>query len=148
MTRVWDRGQWEWRTAWTPLLHAAIRGSSDKQYRAGVRHFLEWLDFEYRMPLRTPREVDEALCEYGWWVYENYAGRAKWRLNMAVFGVEHYLPLLEKEMKMARRSLRGWSNLRPPISHAPMSWSLACLVAIELTRMGHPGAAVAGNHRN
>ena len=46
------------------------------------------------------------------------------------------MPLLEKELKMARRSLRGWTNLRPPVAHAPMSWSLACLVAIELNRMG------------
>jgi len=133
----------EWGSVWTPLLQAAIRGGTDYNYRLGIKHFLDWIDFEYRAPLRTAREIDEALCEYGWWVYENMGGRGKWRLNMAVFGVEHYLPQLEKQMKLARRSLKGWTNLRPPVSHSPLNFSLVSLIAMELDRMGHPGAAVA-----
>jgi len=132
----------EWSSVWTPLLQAAIRGGTDYNYRLGIKHFLDWLDFEYRAPLRNAREIDEALCEYGWWVYENWGGRGKWRLNMALFGVEHYLPTLEKKLRMARRSLT-WTNLRPPVSHPPITYGLTCLLAAELDRMGHPGAAVA-----
>ena len=51
----------EWGTVWTPLLQAAIVGGTDVNYRAGLKHFLEWLETGYRMPLRTPREVDGAL---------------------------------------------------------------------------------------
>ena len=108
-----------------------------------MRHFLEWIENEYRLPLRTAQEVDEALAEYGWWVYENWGGRGKWRLNMATFGVEHYMPELEKQLHLARRSLQGWSNLRPPLSHSPLNWALACLIASELNTMGHPGMAIA-----
>ena len=73
----------EWSTVWTPLLQAAVRASSGYQYRLGVKHFLEWVEEERRGPLRSIRELDEALVEYGWWVYENWGGRGKWRLNMA-----------------------------------------------------------------
>ena len=43
---------------------------------------------------------------------------------------------------MARRSLKGWSNLHPPKAHPPITYGLACVVAAELSRIGHPGAAV------
>ena len=62
---------------------------------------------------------------------------------MATYGIEHYLPSLEKKMRLARRSLRGWDNKRPPLSHPPLNWSLTTLIAMELGRMGHPGAGVA-----
>ena len=132
-----------WGRAWTPLLQAAIRESSEDQYRRGVGHFIDWLDNVFRCPLRTAEEIDDALCEYGWWVYEHWAGRGKWRLNMALFGVEHYLPALQKKLQLARRSLTGWNNLKPPIAHPPLNWSLTCLIAVEICRMRHRGAAVA-----
>ena len=89
-----------WGRAWTPLLQAAIRESSEVQYRRGVGHFIDWLDNVFRCPLHTAEEIDDALCEYGWWVYENWAGRGKWRLNMALFGVEHFLPSVEKKLHL------------------------------------------------
>jgi hypothetical protein len=136
-------GDEEWSSVWTPLLQAAVRGSSEYQYRLGIKHFIDWLVLEQRDPLRTIREIDDALCEYGWWVYENWAGHGKWRLNMALYGVEHFLPGTEKRLHLARRSLRGWNNLRPPLSHAPLNWALTCLIAAELSQMNHPGAGIA-----
>ncbi len=62
---------------------------------------------------------------------------------MAVFGVEHFLPGLQGEMVLARRSLRGWDNLRPPQSHPPLNMALTSSLAAEMSRMGHPGAGVA-----
>ena len=106
-------------------------------------HFIDWLDNVFRCPLHTAEEIDDALCEYGWWVYEHWAGRGKWRLNMALYGVEHFLPGLQDEMVLARRSLRGWDNLRPPQSHPPLNMALTSLLAAEMNRMGHPGAGVA-----
>ena len=53
-------------------------------------------------------------------------------MNMAVFGVEHYMPELEKQMHLARRSLKGWTNLRPPLSHSRVNWALTCLMAMEV----------------
>ena len=108
---------------WTPLLAAAVGAGSEYNYRQGVKHFLEWVDSERRGPITSAMEMDEALAEYGWWGYENWGGRGKWRLNMATFGVEHYMPELEKKLRLARPSLKGWTNLRPPVSHPPLNYS-------------------------
>ena len=134
----------EWASVWTPLLQAAVRSGTDYNYRLGVKHFLNWLGGEGgACPMNTAMDVDIALCEYAWWVYENWGGHGKWRLNMALFGVEHYLPALQKKLQLGRRSLTGWNNLRPPIAHPPLNWALTCLIAVEVCRMGHPGAAAA-----
>ena len=114
----------EWSTIWTPLLQAAVRGGTDVNHRLGLKHFLEWVEVEHGEPLRTARDVDVALCEYGWWVFENWAGRGKWRLVMAVFGVEHYMPELEKQLRLARRSLQGW--LARSQRGSPSAPALAC----------------------
>ena len=96
----------EWASIWTPLLQAAVRAGTDYNYRLGVKHFLEWVEAEgIGRRLHTAADVDEALCEYAWWVYENWGGRGKWRLNMALFGVEHYLPALQKKLQLARSCL-------------------------------------------
>ena len=92
--------------------------------------------------LMTAEEMDDALCEYGQHCFDVFGGRGKWRLNMAVYGIEHYVPAFQEKLVMARRSLKGWSNLRPPKAHPPITYGLACVVAAELSRMGHPGAAV------
>ena len=63
-----------WSTVWTPLLQAAIVRGTDVNYRLGLKHCLEWVDEEYQRPLLTIRQIDEALCEYAWWVYENWGG--------------------------------------------------------------------------
>ena len=63
----------EWASIWTPLLQAAVRAGTDYNYRLGVKHFLEWVEAEgIGRRLHTAADVDEALCEYAWWVYENW----------------------------------------------------------------------------
>ena len=73
----------EWRSLWTPLLEAAVVPATAYQYTLGVRHFLVWIASEYPFPLRTAPETDEAVAEYGQWVYANHGGRGRWQLVMA-----------------------------------------------------------------
>jgi len=104
---------------------------------------VEWAWEEYGGPLETAEEMDDALVEYGQWVFDVWGGRGKWRLNMALYGIEHLMPGFQGQLVLGRRSLRGWTNLRPPQAHPPITYGLTCVVAAELSRMGHPGAAVA-----
>ena len=62
---------------------------------------------------------------------------------MALYGVEHFMPGFQEKLILARRSMRGWTNLRPPHAHPPITYGLTCVVAAELSRMGHPGAGLA-----
>ena len=138
MTSRWP----EWAAVWTPLLQGAVKASSEGQYRLGVRHFLNWVE-ESQISLLTTRDIDNALAEYGWWVFERFGGRGKWRLHQAVHGVEHFLPATFQKLVLGRRSVKGWNHFRPPKSHPPLTWSLTCLLAVECCHMGHPGMGVA-----
>ena len=88
----------EWASVWTPLLAAGVEGSSEYQYKLGVRAFLEYLEEEYQKPVETAREIDNALAEFGWYTFETMAGRGRNRPNNATFGVEHFMPALKKKM--------------------------------------------------
>ncbi len=63
---------------------------------------------------------------------------------MALYGVEHYLPETVRLLRLARRLLKGWTNLRPPQSHNPISYGLAGLIAIGLSGRGYRGATIGG----
>jgi len=102
---TWRRTPGE--SIWTPLLQASIEQSSEVEYARGVRFFLTWLNEEYQAPVYDAWDLDMALCEYGWWVFETMGGRGKNRLNNAVFGCEYHLPIFHKQLVMARRSLKG-----------------------------------------
>ena len=133
-----------WESCWTPLLQASIQESSEVEYRRGVTFFLKWLREEYCAPVIHAWDLDVALCEYGWWVFESMGGRGRNRLNNAVFGCEYFLPVFSKQLVMARRSLKGWTLLRPPMAHPPINWGLSCLVAHQLSVLKHVGAGVWG----
>ena len=64
-------------------------------------------------------------------------------MNNAIFGCEYYFPVFSKQLVMARRSLSGWTGLRPPQAHPPLHWGIACLIAVQMHNMGHVGAGVA-----
>ena len=107
----------EWASVWTPLMRAAIAASSQVEYDRGVRYFLTWLEFEGRGPLRTIADIDDALCEYAWHVYETVGGRGRSRLHNAIYGIEHYLPRCKGRLVAAYRSERGWRLWHPPSAH-------------------------------
>ena len=77
----------EWASVWTPLMGAAIAASSQVECVRGIRHFLTWLEFEERGPLRTIADIDHAPCEYAWHVYETMGGRGRSRLHNAIYGI-------------------------------------------------------------
>ena len=133
----------EWASVWTPLLQAAVQASSEVEYRRGLKFFLDWLREKNYPPIQTAVQMDEALAEYGWHVFEEMGGRGKSRLHNAIYGVEHFLPRFQGLLKLARRSEVGWRFLRPPKSHSPINWALTCMMGQHLASKGHVGAGVA-----
>ena len=121
---------------------AAIAASSQVEYDRGVRYFLAWLEEERRGPLRTIPDIDDALCEYAWHVYETMGGRGRSRLHNAIYGIEHYLPRCKGRLVGAYRSERGWRMWNPPSSHPPINWQLTCCLGQQVASMGHVGGGV------
>jgi hypothetical protein len=127
---------------WTPLMEAALSAGSEINYRRGVILFVEWAQDEYEEELESFEDLDEALAEYAWHVFESKGGSARWRLENAIYGIEWLLPGCKGRLRFARLSNSGWRKLKPPTSHSPMTWPICVAVALEMQRVGHVGAAV------
>jgi len=129
---------------WNPLLRARVTIATETMYRAGVTRFLLWLQTggAYLGHLYDAQDVDDALTEWAWELYESRGGQGQWVLQCALYGVEYFVPRWKGELKVARAALKGWKFLRPPTSHPPMTWAAAVSVAVELAEDGHPGAGV------
>lgn len=61
----------------------------------------------------------------------------------AVFGVAHLAPHLRQHLPRARQCLKAWDKLREQRSHPPITWELAALLAISMSRQGWHAEAVA-----
>lgn len=61
----------------------------------------------------------------------------------AVFGVAHLAPHLRAHLPRARQCLKAWDKLREQRSHPPITWELAVLLAVSMSRQGWHAEAVA-----
>ena len=61
----------------------------------------------------------------------------------AVFGVAHLAPHLRAHLPRARQCLKAWDKLRVQRSHPPVTWELAVLLAVSMSRQGWHAEAVA-----
>ena len=66
------------------IYEANQSNSKHRQFTGACKkYFLEYLSEEFRHPLRDAWEMDAALCEYGWYVFELMGGRGKSRVDQA-----------------------------------------------------------------
>jgi len=61
----------------------------------------------------------------------------------AVCGVAHLAPHLRSHLPRARQCLKAWDKLRVQRSHPPVTWELAVLLAVSMSRQGWHAEAVA-----
>ena len=116
------------------LIEAAFAPSTVRRYTAAVRAFLEWI-FDNNYQLSSTSEVDELLLEY---LHDFYlAGGSKGAANNVVYGIIMLLPGVRHRIPSSRLALRGWSRLHPPQSYPPLTWELAVVIGVQMTRSGH-----------
>jgi integrase len=88
-----------------------------------------------------PPAVDELLV-----LFLNHAASSGGSYHTgvnAVFGVAHLAPHLRAHLPRARQCLKAWDKLRVQRSHPPITWELAVLLAISMSRHGWHAEAVA-----
>ena len=61
----------------------------------------------------------------------------------AVFGTIHFQPLLKQQLPESRLRLQGWTRSHPAHQRPPLTWSIACLLAVSMAKSGYPFHAVA-----
>ena len=124
------------------VLHTArYSKGTRRQYDDGVRHFLNWVR-STRARTRSSREMDAAFCEFLRWWFDTHDGRSAQTVVCAYYGLRWYIPELKNRMPRSLQLINGWKRHRPSEQHPPLTWPLACAIAIALVRRGLPRYAV------
>jgi integrase len=71
------------------------------------------------------------------------AGRPRSVASNAVYGVLFYRQEARGHMFISTRLLKGWLRITPSVSHPPLTWPLAVLIAATMARRSHIDAAMA-----
>jgi integrase len=112
------------------LLQRAVTPGTFRIYRAAVQAWVEWAVEHGEDPLDED-DLDDCLLEYTQHLYEE--GGSKSAAKNAVCGLGLLLPRLRRMLPKARLAIRGWNNLEPGTSYPPLTWELACLLAVHLS---------------
>ena len=123
------------------LLQAAFQKSTLQRYQPAVAGFSDWLSLQGEDP-DTVEDLDRALVDYFHHLYLLHDGRNRSLAEACKAGVEMYLPAVKKRLHGAQLALRGWRRLRPPVSHPPLTWDLAVLIACDIARTGRARHAI------
>lgn len=120
------------------LLSAALAPRTVATYSAAVRRFLRWVadtnaaafdddDFTYD-------DLDYLLVDFFHDSYDRGFGKTVGAATLN--GVAHFLPAARDRLPDAHMAVRGWNRIQPPVSYPPISWPLACTVALQMFRHG------------
>ena len=90
---------------------------------------------------QRPSAVDDMLVRF--LNYQANSGGSYHTGVRAVFGVAHLAPHLRAHLPRSRQCLKAWDKLRVQRSHPPVTWELAVLLAVSMSRQGWHAEGVA-----
>jgi len=123
------------------LLRQVIKPQTLKLYSKAAAEFINW----YKTTpgaYSSPNHFDVYLSTYLNSLFESGLTHLTHANNM-VFGLMHIVPTLRQQLPIARRCLKGWKKSRATQSWPPMSWELACMLAVQLSSVGWMDEGVA-----
>jgi integrase len=122
------------------LVLASRAKTTQTRYLKGVLSFLQWCVRE-GVRFDTVGCLDELMCDYFHYVLDENLGKTA--AKMCYYGMVMLLPEFRLRLPVSLASLKGFESLFPSVSYPPMSWDLACLVAMNLVAAGCFDCAVA-----
>ncbi len=119
------------------LLVAAYEPGTIGRYASAVQRFLDWLrehGVDFNDSSINFEDLDYLLTEF--LHYARASGMARSIGEHALSGLLRYLPHAKHHLPDAHTALRGWGRLAEARSHPPITYNLACLVAVQMARHG------------
>jgi integrase len=113
------------------LLAASLDPKTQKKYKLAVCEFLQWIR-DNNEDATTPDDFDDLLMDY---IHELYgSGKGKSKATNTVYGIINYLPKLKKKLNGSKLCIKGWNKLHKSKSYPPLTWQLAMVIALQMTR--------------
>jgi integrase len=127
------------QTVWR-LYSGSIAPATQRMYFTAKENFYKFCTAHHHST-QTNDDLDHALSMYMAALYNATGSKAAG--NMALYGVLFYRPSARTHMHISTGVMRGWSRLVPSVSHPPLTWPLAVLIAATMARRLRLDAAMA-----
>jgi integrase len=115
--------------------------STIKRYNKAVEDWGAWCDAMGQEPTNR-KEVDLCVAEYLQEMFVNNDGKGKGKAAHLVKGLVMLRPEWAKKLHRSWRAVKSWHALVPAVSYPPMSWDVACAVAVVMAARGYERHAV------
>jgi integrase len=131
------------------LRAASLAPSTGSAYSAAVSQFITYCSSlpahrHHDPPHRAAAlELDRCVEGYISLLYVRYHGRNRQLAVNTVYGIYVQTPELRGLLKRSEQLLKGWIRLAPPVSHPPLTWPLAVLLAATMAGNGLLDCAIA-----
>jgi integrase len=119
--------------AWT------VTDKTSDRYNKCIDKFLHYIDFN-NDNATTDEEFDDLLLDFIHELYESGASRSQ--AANTLYGINLLLPQLKGKLVRSQQAIRGWNKRAVSISYPPLTWELATVISIQLTRQGNYRAGV------
>jgi len=115
------------------LLTARVKPATLNSYDRALLPFLSFLfssGFSFDSPLDN---IDDLLTDY---IHEQFLiGGSRSSVSYVYCGLLLRFPRLRPHLLQSAAALEGWQRLRPSSPYLPLSYDIALLLAVQLTRM-------------
>jgi integrase len=115
--------------------------STIKRYKKAVEDWAVWCDAMGQEPTNR-KEVDLCVAEYLQEMFVSNDGKGKGKAAHLVKGLIMLRPEWSKKLYRSWRAVKSWDALVPAVSYPPMSWDVACAVAVVMAARGYERHAV------
>jgi hypothetical protein len=103
-----------------------------KRYRKCLIDSLDWAEQNGWTTCKGAQELDEFLCCYLEYLYENNLGKTTARNCICAW--KHFVPEVKHKLPMVTQCMNGWEKHSPPISYPPLTKEVAHAVAVDMAR--------------
>ena len=122
-----------------PLLMEGRKQSTRRVYREAVRAFAVWVA-EHKAQAFDASGTDHVLARYIQRCFDSGSGGVD-RAKATMYGLIMLYPLLRRRLPLSAGLLTGWRRARPGRPYPPMTWPVACAVALAMVSFGEPRLA-------
>jgi len=123
----------------TYLLDWTVTPKTLKRYKTNVNLFLKWC-FDNDEDATSNDDLDDLLVAYFHHLHDQGSGPSA--ASMTLNGVSCLCPRTKGHLPTAWRALKGWQKHTPGKSYPPITWELAVLIAVQMTRHGKRREAI------
>jgi hypothetical protein len=119
----------------TYMLQWSITPKTAKRYQQHVKEFINYCTLQQQEDITDEQEFDDLLLDYIHHLYESGLGKTKG--SMTLYGIFNVLPNLKGKLPKSSQAILGWNKHTPGRSYPPLTWELAVVIAVQMSRSGH-----------